>query len=136
MAINFGKLSEADAAAVAKHFNQDAPKAKPSKFHNVVTVADEVVFSSKKEARLWHELKAREAAGGIRGLRRQLTWNLHVNGQHICDYVSDFEYQERWGDEWRPIVADVKGGKATKTRGYEIKKKLMLAVHGVAIVEL
>src|SRR5262245_20418868 len=123
MAIDDSRVKPEDREAIYKALGQSAPtKAeKPSKFRNVVTEADGLKFDSKKEARIWQELKAREAAGGITQLRRQVAYPLYVNGDHVADYVADFEFKERSEyDGWRTVTADVKGGKATRTAVYAL----------------
>lgn len=52
-------------------------------------------FGSTKEAKRWIELKRLEAADRIRGLRRQVTYHLVVNGIVIGRWIADFEYVER-----------------------------------------
>ena len=76
-------------------------------------------------------LKALERAGTIRDLKLQPRFKLHVNGQLICTYVADFEYEKELKDgEWISVVEDTKG---VETPEFKLKKKLMKAVHGVEI---
>ena len=49
-----------------------------------------------------------------------------------CAYYAVFAYYDKNGNY---VVEDVKS-KATKTPQYEIKRKLMLYVHGIRIVEI
>lgn len=70
-----------------------------------------------------------EGAGLISGLRRQVSFVLRVNDVLVCRYRPDFVYVE--GD--RRIVEDVKG---ILTPVYRLKKKLMLAVHGIEVREV
>lgn len=86
------------------------------------------VFDSKAEANRYDELMLMERAGMIRYPVMQPRWSLDINGVHICNYTADFMYWEN-GEQ---IVEDVKG---VKTRDYRIRKKLMLAVYGIAIRE-
>jgi hypothetical protein len=102
---------------------------KGPKYGNRKTTVDGITFDSAKEARRWNELRMLEKAGTITGLRRQIRFPLEVNGEHVCWYVSDFLYQHG-GKE---IVEDVKG---MRTDVYRLKKRLMLACHGIAISEV
>lgn len=52
-------------------------------------------FGSTKEAKRWIELKRLEAADKIRGLRRQIPYDLVVSGIVIGRWIADFEYVER-----------------------------------------
>jgi len=56
---------------------------------------------------------------------------LVVNGVQVCEYRADFVYFDR--AKGAVSVVDVKG---YRTAEYRIKKALMLAVHGIAIVEV
>jgi len=104
-------------------------KAEPQrKYRNKpMTIGDER-FDSKKEAHRWLQLKMEEKAGRITKLRRQVPFSLSVNGEHIGKYVADFVYvrnKER-------IIEDSKG---CRTELYVMKRKLMLACHGIEVLE-
>lgn len=106
---------------------------KPSKYRNEKTTIDGETFDSAGEAKRYQELKMLERAGQIRGLRRQVDFSLHVNGMHICIYRADFMYEEKaTGWTWTKVVEDYKG---YPNEVYPLKKKLMLACHGIAIRE-
>lgn len=90
---------------------------------------DGIVFASKKEMTRYSELKLMEQAGAIEQLQLQPKWDIVVNGQKICSYVGDFFYVDSDG---KAVVEDTKG---MKTPAYRLKKKLMLAVHGIDIWE-
>ena len=99
-----------------------------NKFRAIPTWVDGRRFASKKEARRYSELKLLLEAGKISGLEMQKPFSLDVNGVHICDYRADFDYWEN--GQW--VVNDVKG---MKTREYILKRRLMLAIHNIAIKE-
>jgi hypothetical protein len=80
------------------------------------------------EAARYGALKIIQAAGLISELRLQVPYVITVNGKKICRYIADFVYIEN-GKE---VVEDVKG---MKTPVYNLKKKLMEAVHRVVISE-
>ena len=103
----------------------------PSKMHNVRTCVDGYSFDSLSEARRYGDLKIEEMAGIIANLEVHKPFRLDVNGVHICDYESDFTYRR----DGKLVVEDVKS-RATVTYTYRIKKKLMLAVLGIEILEV
>jgi hypothetical protein len=118
-----------------------ARAARRSKYGNVRTTIDGYTFASKREARAYQDLKLREKAGEVRDVELQPRFDLAVNGVKICVYVGDFRFRElsHLGDgmthpRWdRVVVADSKGA---RTRVYEMKRKLMKAIHGIEIREL
>lgn len=115
------------------------------------------VFDSKMEYHRWCELSWLERAGKITELRRQVKYVLipaqrapstevFKAGPHrglpkpgtviekACTYVADFLYFDENGEM---VVEDAKGHK--KGAAYDlfvIKRKLMLYVHGIKIVEV
>ena len=108
------------------------------KYHNRKITRDGETFDSVKEYRRWCELKLMERAGKIRIVGRQVKFVLipsqkDPNTKKViereCSYVADFVY---W-DGNRYVVEDTKG---FKTKDYIIKRKLMLWVHGLRIVEV
>ncbi len=104
--------------------------AKRSKYRNVPTLVDGIRFASKKEARRYLELKDLLQMGVISDLRRQVPYRLDVDGIHICTYRADFVYIDEHGEE---VVEDAKG---MLTGVYKIKRQLMRALNGIAIVEV
>ena len=91
-------------------------------------VINGIEFASTREARAWQDLCLIQQAGQISELRRQVPFALDINGVHICDYVADFVFV-RSGQQ---IVQDAKG---FRTEIYRLKRKLMLAIHGIEIIE-
>ena len=124
-----------------------------SKYYNIKTRAlDGSVFDSNKEARRWDELILLQRAGQITDLRRQVAYELipaqyetyeryGKDGKRLKDgvrllerkveYVADFVYTIT--DTGQNIVEDTKG---VRTKDYILKRKLMLAVHGIRIREV
>lgn len=98
------------------------------KYGNRKTVVGGIRFDSAREADRWQELKLWEHSGEIKELERQVRFDLKVNKHLICAYIADFTYRK----DGTLIVEDVKG---VKTRDYIIKKKLMLAVHEIEVLE-
>ena len=107
---------------------QNRKGGRPSKYGNVKDEADGFTFASKAERGRWMDLRLMEKAGEIKELKRQVKYPLEVNGLHICDYVADMVYEQNG----LVVVEDVKG---YITREFRIKKKLMLACHGIEIKE-
>lgn len=102
---------------------------KPNKMGAIkVYTEDEGVFDSKEEYRRFLALKMLLAGGVISDLRRQVKYSLDAGGIHISDYVADFVYVS----EGQTIVEDSKG---FKTATYLQKRRLMLEIHGIAILE-
>ncbi len=120
------------------------------------------MFQSKKEANREPALIAMQNVGAICELRYQVPYKLEVYGTQVVDellewvdlglakefaraskmtdavrrsrhkiatYVADFVYQDKEGNV---VVEDVKG---YRERIYLMKKRLMLACHGIEIVE-
>jgi uncharacterized protein DUF1064 len=119
-----GELSAIDDAMALPH----EWERQESKWHNVRTAVDEIFFDSNREAKRYVELNLESLAGEICDLELQKRFSLDVNGVHICDYVADFVYKR----DGIQVVEDAKG---KPTDVYVIKRKLMLAVHGIKIVE-
>lgn len=104
---------------------------KRSKYHNTPTMVDGIRFDSKAEARRYGELRLAERAGEIAALKLQPSYLLEIGKLRICTYRADFQYIDRTTN--RVIVEDVKG---VRTREYQIKAKLMKALHGIEIREV
>jgi hypothetical protein len=102
-----------------------------SKMHNIKTKVDGFTFDSLDEAARYGELKIEERAGLITDLKVHKPYRLVVNGIHICNYEADFTYHR----DGKLVVEDVKSP-GTITYAYRIKKKLMLAIHGIQIQEV
>lgn len=121
---------------------------KKSKYGSKKVVVDGLEFDSKKEAKHWGELRILEKAGAITDLKRQVKFILIpaqrepdsvgpkgglIKGKVIereCAYIADFVYKN---SEGKTVVEDTKG---FRTADYVIKRKLMLYVHGIQIIEI
>lgn len=124
-----------------------------NKYYNVKTkTTDGLIFDSTKEARRWEQLLLLQKAGKITELQRQVAYELmpaqyetyprySKKGDRLKDgrrllerkveYIADFCYTDTETGE--NIVEDAKG---MRTKDYIIKRKLMLAVHGIRIKEV
>lgn len=106
-----------------------------SKYHaKKITVGGDT-FDSKKEYRRFLELDLMNRSGKISNLRRQVKFVLipaqRENGKLVereCAYYADFTYNQ----DGRYVVEDTKG---VRTDAYRIKRKLMLYVHGIRVLE-
>ena len=154
MGVDIGSLAPwAQRQALQKLAAQEREKAaKASKYHNqkderAAASGAVLRFDSRKEARRFDELSAMLRAGKIRDLQLQPSFTLKeayttTEGIRVraIRYQADFSYERRgesWdgGESWTRVVEDVKS-KATKTRVYEMKKKLMREKFGIEIQEV
>ena len=116
-----------------------------------VQVGDKIL-DSVHEGRRYQELLLRQRAGEIQSLETQVKFLLipaqyetyerysDKTGKRLKDgqrcleqkveYIADFVYQNMETGEW--IVEDAKG---CTTPEYVIKRKLMLAIHGIRVKE-
>lgn len=102
------------------------------KFGNKKTIRNGLIFDSKREAARYDQLLLLERAGRIRNLRRQVKYELRVNGVLIATYRADFVYEELERDAWTEVVEDSKGYPNDR---WPMKKKLMRACHGIVVRE-
>ncbi len=122
---------------------------KRSKYRNVKVVVDGQRFDSKREAQHWQELNLRKKAGEIRDLKRQVELDLLCPVIHgdddlgetmrVATYVADFVFTDCYPDITKnsPVrIQDVKGGKATRTALYQLKKKWLFLQYGIEIEEI
>ena len=117
-----------------------------SKYHSQKITVDGETFDSRKEFRRWQELRLLEQAGAISKLERQVPFELipairepptigprgGVKQGRIIEkpvnYVADFAYYK----DGQYIVEDSKG---YRTDVYIMKRKLMLYMHGIRLLE-
>ena len=101
---------------------------KKGKYGNKKVDYDGYIFDSQKECARYLELKMLVAIGEVTDLKLQVPYELNEGGTHSYKYIADFVYM-RGGKE---VVEDVKG---YKTVIYKKKKKLMLKIYGIEILE-
>ena len=106
-----------------------------SKYHSTPTEVNGIRFDSKREANRWAELRILERAGKIEKLKRQVKYLLipsqYRDGKCVereCSYLADFVYIK----DGRLVVEDCKG---FRTPEYKIKRKLMLQLYDIRLVE-
>ncbi len=117
-----------------------------------------ITFDSMAECSRYELLVLEEKVGAIRRFRVHPRFEIVVNNEWICDYEADFSYERATRanpaveSDWIKVVEDVKPPKPRRrkrmpgvkhkrqwtgrTPDYELKKKLMLAVHGIVIREV
>lgn len=129
--------------------NYRLPSSGGGKFHNKKVTVEGETFDSKREASRWLELKMLQRAGRISNLERQKKFVLipaqyepEITGprggkkkgrllEREVAYIADFVYCDaETGDL---IVEDTKG---VRTPEYIIKRKLMLWLKGIKIIEV
>ena len=86
------------------------------KYGNKKVQIDGIVFDSRKEANRYKELKLLEYCGSI---------------EQACTYKADFYYYDKLTNQY--CCEDTKG---FKTKDYIIKRKLLLYVYGIRIIEI
>jgi hypothetical protein len=92
-----------------------------TKYRNTRTEYNSVMYDSRKEAdRAW-ELDQMLKAGIITGYRRQVPYTLPGGIVYKADFVVIYP-------DGHEEIEDVKGGEATKTAVYRMKKKLMASI--------
>lgn len=88
-------------------------------------------FASKLEAKWWGRLQVRERAREITQLTPHPAFPIVVNGVTVCTYIADYAWVETANG--LVVVADAKG---MQTPVYRLKKKLLMATHGIDVLEL
>ena len=110
------------------------------KYRNKETKILGTKFDSKREAARYTELVAMWRAGDISEPICQPSFEL-IPAQVACSgkkergvtYIADFAYRRRDGSR---VVEDVKSPVTAKLPAYIIKRKLLLQVHGIEVVEI
>jgi uncharacterized protein YejL (UPF0352 family) len=104
---------------------------KKSKYRAVKTNG----YASKKESKRAQELALMAAGGLITNLMEQVSYqlipsqrNAFGKAERPCKYIADFVYIQ----DGKQVVEDVKGQRLPE---YIIKRKLMLMIHGITILE-
>lgn len=108
--------------------------AKTGKYGNRKTEYNGRMFDSALEARAARDFdllrRAKDKKERVVDVQYQVRYPMVVNKQKICTYIADFVVTYADG---RKEVVDAKG---VLTDVYKLKRKLMLACHGIEIVEV
>ena len=112
-----------------------------NKYHNKKVIYDGRKFDSQHEADRYCELKLLQRAGKIKNLQCQVPFGL-IPAQYIgdgskkklveraCSYVADFTYYDEHNNL---TVEDAKG---MRVEPYITKRKLMLYLKGIRVIEV
>lgn len=122
--VDFTMHDSKDATYQGHEVSAPAPK---NKFRNIITEIDGIKFRSKLEGNRYLQLKMMLNAGLIHEFKKQVPFDLAVNGVHITRYIADFVVTYPDGTV---VVEDTKG---VETEAFRIKKNLMLATRGIEI---
>lgn len=111
---------------------------KQLKYRNKITAVDGIKFHSKREADRWRELLLLKKAGEILNLKRQVKFNLVVDGITVGRYISDFVYDEvisipSCGASFITSVLIIEDVKGVETELFKLKWKLLYATYRYAI---
>lgn len=119
-----------------------------SKYHASKVVYEGQTFDSRKELKRYKELILLQQAGEIKNLQRQVKYTLIpeqrepdrtgprggvIKGKLVersVNYIADFTYTDT--ETGRQVVEDVKG---IRTKEYTIKRKMMLYLYQIRILE-
>ena len=110
-----------------------------NKYNAKRIVTPDGTFDSKDEFKRYCALHNLLLVGDIRNLERQVRFDLlpskkgEFRAERPVHYTADFVYEEKRGNLWVRVVEDVKG---KRTEGYVLRRKLMLAIHGISIKEV
>lgn len=75
-----------------------------------------------------------QSAGEIWGLKVHPKFELTVNGHRIGQYTADFSYFQR--QQFVQVVEDCKSEATKRIRDWPLRKRLMLACHGIEVREI
>lgn len=129
----------------AAEFRAQVSKPKRSKFNNTKVVIDGITFDSKKEARRYQLLKARQVAGEISHLELQPKFKLAIGDKPVLIRSNGYpngrqasvKFDFAYFDGEHRIIEDVKGGKATRTEAYALRKAVVEAMYpAIRVVEV
>lgn len=112
-----------------------ASQPKPSKYGNKPCVIGGEKYRSQREAKRHQQLLVLQRAGLVANLKREVPFQLAPSVRYAgkratpaLRYVADFVYTR----DGAQVVEDCKG---FRTEAYKVKKHLMLAVHGIELLE-
>lgn len=109
-------------------------QAKRQKFNASRTTVGSERFDSGREAQYHGELLYRQKAGEIENIQRQPEYLITHDGIVVASFRPDFRFLVRATRRWE--VHEVKGGKATRTEAYRLRRRLVEAQYGIEIQEV
>lgn len=106
-----------------------------NKYHASKTIFDGQEFDSRREANRYAELVLLQRAGKIADLKRQEEFELipKCGRERAAKYHADFSYTDT--ATGKKVVEDVKS-RATKTKDYILRRKIMNWRYGIEIQEV
>lgn len=107
---------------------------KAPKYGNKRVARNGYRFDSRKEAKRYDELVLMQHAGEIYGLEVHPRFLLEVNGVYVGRYTGDFSYFPR--QQFKKVVEDCKSAATKRIRDWPMRKRLMLAIHGIEVREV
>ena len=111
-----------------------SPEKRKNKYNAIKTEVDGRIFSSKREAARYQELKAMELAGEIRDLEIEPMYVFVHNGIRIGRYRPDFRYWDV--AEGKTVIEEVKSRGTKKARDYGLRIRMMAAFYGIDVKEV
>jgi hypothetical protein len=128
-------LKKSKVAAINQHVLATVEKKKKGSKYGNEKVFDEFgnEYDSKKERKRGRDLKLLLKVGEIGFLARQVEYQFQIKGGKIASYYADFVYTNNTGEI---VVEDVKSEATRKLPVYRLKRKMMLAQHGIKIKEV
>lgn len=99
---------------------------KKNKYKAIKTEVDGITFDSKGEARRWCVLQLLEKAGEISDLKRQVAYELQINGVKVGKFTADFEYMENG----QLITEDYKSPATAEGEAFRLRVKMFEATTG------
>lgn len=135
------RVSNSKGVGITQRLESTTLPSEPSKYRNVKCVVQGERFDSQREADVWLGLLARQSAGEISELRRQVRFPLLCpefdaqgdvmpgNCLQVAEYVADFTYLEGG----TLVVVDAKGRRISP---YPLKKKWLFLQNGIEIREV
>jgi hypothetical protein len=118
-----------DIQSPALSITPGTPSLRHRKYGNRPEKIDGITFDSQLEAKRYGELKLLLTAGQIQDLRIHHPWMLHVNGEKLGYYESDFDYLENG----QRVIEDTKG---IETTLYRWKRKHLFLEYGIHIRDI
>ena len=92
---------------------------------------DFIRFDSRGEGRYWDSLIQLQLTGVVSKVERQVKYPIMQNGICVATLVADFRFFDNATGNFRTV--DFKGGKATQTKDFKLKKKCVEAQYGISV---
>lgn len=110
-------MTKTETMSAAEFKAKHGGKPQRSKYNNVPTEVDGIVFDSGREASRYVELREAEAKGQIRNLKLQYVFPIVIDGVRICDYIADAVYEELRNGQWKRVVARMRRARQLRSSG-------------------